>query len=53
MAARKPRKPKVEEAAIEEVVAHKENHGKQKMTIEHRADGAKIMRIAGMKIVSY
>lgn len=53
MAARKPRKPKVEEVATEEVAIIKEKPGKQKMTIEYREDGAKVMRIGGMKIVSY
>ena len=46
----------VETEVAEEVTpvkAEEQPKQKQKMTIEYRADGAKVMRIAGMKIVSY
>lgn len=59
MAARKPRAKAVdtvEPVVAEEVTAvkHEDNpKQKQKATIEYRADGAKVIRVGGMVIVSY
>lgn len=56
MAARKPRAKTVEPVVAEEVTSVKPEDilkQRQKMTIEYRADGAKVTRTGGMVIVSY